>query len=144
MDRDDWGTLALLNAIEGSGRAWNEVHSIPRAGIGDLSLQEGGPFTRYGNPDILDHHSHQNGLDVDMRFVKNNGTEGPLNLVNDPELYDPEATQYLIDQIITNGDIFVIYVNVALSGLEGSVVVNDNSHVDHFHVRIVDPDGTGN
>ena len=59
---DDWGTLALVNTIQGAGRCLNIANFTRRSGILDLSRQRGDSFPP--------HVSHQNGRDVDVRYMR--------------------------------------------------------------------------
>ena len=139
VDTDDWGTLALINMVEGGGRDWRERYPTPRSGIGDMSLQNGGIW--------LPHSSHQNGLDVDIRYVRNDGQELPLNITDHPEDYDTLATVDLMNSLFQNGDCVLIVVSEVCGIIFEDIEVRydtTNVHDNHFHLRIEDPDGTGN
>lgn len=71
-DSDDWGTLSMINVIEQVGREFRRkpcqtfyslADFLPREQPGDMSRQLGGAFSP--------HVEHQNGLDVDVRYVRN-------------------------------------------------------------------------
>jgi murein endopeptidase len=132
-----WGTAALVKEIILLGRWWARTHpKSPRLGIGDLSQPEGG---RFGGPGV-GHLSHQNGLDVDIRLVRADGTEGGAHAGN----YDVELTQDLVDRLVVRGaDLVLIGPSLDLSGPRG-VVMRWPNHDDHLHVRVLDPDGEGN
>lgn len=148
LDSDDWGVLAMINMIEGAERQWLENrHSPPRIGIGDISW--GDPSTQvFGGqfPDN-DHASHENGLDVDARYIRNDGLDTTLNLLTQFALYDASATVQAIQSLFDNGDCVKIYVS-QYSGLifENIDALFDSTgaHDNHFHLRIQDPDGTNN
>lgn len=126
-DTDDWACSDWLIAkIQLIGRRWNRS---PRIGIGDLSLPGGGYFKGHG--------SHQNGLDVDVRYFGSH--EGPLDLTTESgrRLYDRQATQELID-IFCATDPIVIYVDQK-ARLDGSCVQSRSRHHNHFHVRYAAP-----
>ncbi len=140
---DDWGTLELINMIEGAGRDWDaEYNDGSSIGVGDLSygdleyLYFGGPFEPHG--------SHQNGLDVDMRYMRTDGARSGINIALCPDDYDNGKTQDLIDYLEANANINVIYVDMDHAFLSGRYLEHMSGHSDHIHVRIVDPDGTGN
>jgi hypothetical protein len=91
VDHDDWGTLALINMIEAAGRTWSDHNCVPpRINVGDLSwgdtstLEFGGYF--------YPHICHQNGLEVDIRYVRNDGQDESLNVRTQPSLYDLPGT----------------------------------------------------
>lgn len=132
VNTDDWGCLGWsLSKVMTAGAWWSSQYSSPRMGVGDISLATGGYFAP--------HSSHQNGLDVDMRYVRNNGTEGPIDFDGSTSsLYDEDMTQELVTQYCAQGatNIFVD----SRAGLTGSCVQNASGHHNHFHVRFSDPD----
>ncbi len=144
VDTDDWGTLALINGIEGAGRHFHgqdclDAESPTRqpAQVLDMSLRTGGFFPP--------HVSHQNGRDVDLRYLRTDDT-GRLDLREaDSVLYDQLATAQLIQCLISTGRIERILYDSVRTGIFGpaSIMVHDASgaHSNHFHVRITDPDG---
>ncbi len=68
-----WGHDLLVREIVDLGRWWARRHPAgPRLGVGDLSRPSGGPF----HGPVVGHVSHQNGLDVDIRLVRADGSEG--------------------------------------------------------------------
>lgn len=160
QDTDDWGTLHLINMIEMAGRMligdqdhpldeWAITSDNPnytgRYGVLDLSLQYGGIF--------IPHESHQNGLDVDIRYVRTDRTESSFNFDDDPiDDYDYWATMKLIEAIyhgagggVGEGNITTIYCDERPDiAVENFTVEYISGHQHHFHVRIEDPDGTDN
>ena len=129
VDGDDWGTLALINIIELTGL---DFGTSPPMGVGDMSLRTGGY--------MHSHDSHQNGLDVDVRYVRNDGQMASLDLSNsDSVFYDRTATLKLMQYFVNNGNVTVIYVDEGLTGITSndiSVVSDAFDHHHHFHVRI--------
>lgn len=144
IDHDDWGVLHLINMIEGAGRDWyNDIFYSVRMGVGDLSW--GNQYTQQFGGYWWPHDCHQNGLEVDMRYVRNDGIWGSLNVYTQPSLYDQDATVRLMNFLYWNGDVVEIIVSrYAWVGGEVITVDTTTEHDDHFHVRIEDPDGTGN
>jgi hypothetical protein len=132
-DTDDWACSNYsIQKVQGLGLWWNQS---PRIGIGDLSRAGGGGFSP--------HAAHQNGLDVDVRYVRNDGQEAPLNFDANPTQYNQSATQSLVSQFCVLGGASSIFVD-SRANLSASCVVNVSGHNDHFHVRFPDPDGTSN
>lgn len=146
IDTDDWGTLALINMIEGAGRDWYLDNYVPpNINVGDLS--KGNLVSRTFGGYWPPHGCHQNGLEADFRFVRNDSQDIPLDLSDTAQLrfYDPNATWDLINTYLCEyGDITVIYLDTLLSGITGQEVIHDTNHYNHFHVRIADPDGSNN
>ena len=128
-----WGTDALIRELVALGAWWARTHPRqPRLGFGDLSARSGGSL------DL--HHSHENGLDVDIRLPRKDGREGRAN----PGNYDRERTQELVDRLVARGaELILIGPSLDLVGPRG-VVVRWPAHDDHLHVRLPDPDGRGN
>ncbi len=150
IDTDDWGTGHLLRLMEASGRQW--APTIPRMQVGDLSLRLGGFFGDCAG--VADHTFHQNGLDVDIRYLRFNG-EQALNICTQQDLYDVNATVRLLNAIGidngngVNGDAYVefVFVDTACVGFQRPLpdwIRYAPGHQNHFHVRIRDPDGTSN
>jgi hypothetical protein len=133
----EWGTSALVRQVIALGRWWAATHpKQPRLGIGDLSRPHGGTFT---GP-VVGHASHQNGLDVDIRLVRRDGAEAAA----DPSTYDPVLNQLIVDHLVASGaQLVLVGPNTSLHGPSG-VVMPWPAHDDHIHLRIPDPDGTGN
>ena len=130
-----WGTAMLVKQVRSVARWWATAHpGQPRLGIGDLSRETGGPFT---GP-VVGHASHQNGVDVDVRLVRRDGTERAV----DPGTYDRDLTQQLVDRFLAAGATHV-FVGPSLD-LHGPNVMVWPALDDHLHVRFPDPDGTGN
>jgi hypothetical protein len=150
LNMDNWGTLKLIKIIEQVGREWNQLHPTgPRISIGDLSLQGGGRF--YPPPLLHEHDWHQQGVDVDVRYVKNDGGEGPCNINPHPTLDPPDTPQCNFNYINTKKllDLFCkagakeILVD-STSALQNDTYIpgcqvqfDDPAHRHHFHVRII-------
>jgi murein endopeptidase len=133
----EWGTATLVRQVIALGKWWAATHpKQPRLGIGDLSRPHGGPFTGPG----VGHASHQNGLDVDIRLVRRDGAEAAA----DPSTYDPVLNQQIVDHLVASGaQLVLVGPHTGLHGPSG-VVMPWPAHDDHIHLRIPDPDGTGN
>ncbi len=145
-DTDDWGTLELIYMIEAAGREWHS-HNMNAAkfGINDLSYGDLSTMTFGGPWPNSDHWSHQNGLDVDVRYVRKDGNPIGLNIEDNPQDYDTAATSTLFNRFIRNGRVDIIIADTAnLGNISWSGIIHDDDHDDHFHLRIIDPDGTEN
>lgn len=145
IDTDDWGVLALINMIEGAGRRWYaNGQTPPRLTVNDLSRGDASTqqFGGYFGPD---HSCHQNGLEVDVRYVRKDDQEAGLNIAGaDSAQYDTIATCILISYLLTNADVDSIFIDTIHAGMTCPVFRHASDHSDHFHVRILDPDGTNN
>lgn len=102
-------------------------------GVGDISKSGGGSFQP-------DHNEHQNGLDLDVRYIRDDRSEEGVLASN--TAYDPADSQDLVDLFFQYGAVSIL-VNLN-SGITGSGVTQRSDHNDHFHVRFPDPDGTTN
>jgi len=145
IDSDDWGTAHLLFMIEEAARGWHRCeYTPPRICVGDLSWgnKDNQEFGGYFSP----HVCHQNGLEVDIRYVRNDGAEDPLDIsTSDSLFFDEYATGSLINFLIRSADVDLIYIDFNHTTIrrEG-ITYHAKGHSDHFHVRISDPDGTNN
>jgi YVTN family beta-propeller protein len=131
---DNWGTLTMLKMIEAVGRAWLANHpNGPRITINDISKKQGGKFGI--------HDEHQNGLDVDVRYVRNDGSEGVMNFDVNPGDYDQALTEELVNLFIDHGAFKILVDEDGRSGLTpGTIIQLWQGHQHHFHVSIPDPD----
>jgi len=109
LDTDDWGVLAMINMIEGSGRDWYAAgEPPPLINVGDIS--KGNASTQqFGGP--WDHRWHQNGLDLDVRYCRKDGGNSRLNIVDTPNNYDTSGTARLMNTLFDNGDFMLIVVS---------------------------------
>ena len=116
-----------------AGMAWDAAEWIPRIGVGRISVQGGGP-TGIGV-------SHQNGLDVDVRYVRSDGQEAPFEFSVEgpwPE-YDQNATQELVDFFVELGATLLFWDDRAGLSAPG-VGQHWPGHHNHLHVRFENPD----
>ncbi|MFQ6008664.1 MAG: hypothetical protein ACE5K8_06900 [Candidatus Zixiibacteriota bacterium] len=147
VDTDDWGVLHLINMIEGAGGDWYDYYAAtkPYIGVGDLSW--GDEYSESFGGYFYPHVCHQNGLEVDIRYVRNDTLHVGLDIATADSIYfDEEKTGKLIDFLIAHANVDSIYVDAIHSSLDtiADFIVHKGGHSDHFHVKIVDPDGTGN
>ncbi|HJS67716.1 MAG TPA: penicillin-insensitive murein endopeptidase [Nitrospiraceae bacterium] len=141
LDSDDWGGAeAAISLIQTVGAQWFQSHPIPRMGIVDISRENGGPFPPHGE--------HQNGLDIDIRYVRKSGIEGPLDLAvksQKKNWYDRALTIELMRKFAANGSLSRILVSplseISSADVPGVNIVQVSGHDNHFHVSLVDPDG---
>jgi lysozyme family protein len=118
-----YGTASTIAALYEVGRIWRLRRAAPRVGVGDISLRGGG--------DIDGHASHETGRDVDLRPMKNDGTEGPVTWKQ--AKYSHSLTQELIDIIYANGVVMVKVIGFNDPNIQGCV--NWVNHDNHLHVR---------
>jgi penicillin-insensitive murein endopeptidase len=127
-----YGTDRLVRIVLEVSRDFRLAHpDAPRIGVGDLSRPRGGGFgPRFGWPG---HASHQNGLDVDIYYPRQDGIErAPLH----PKAIDRPLSQDLVDRFVEAGAQFV-FVGFRV-GLRGPrrIVQRIPRHENHLHVRI--------
>lgn len=152
-----WGTLPLVNMIQKSAADLaTKYPGRDRLQVEDLSAKEGG--------DIDGHASHENGLDVDLGYMKANGVEhdpvktGQMyapSMVNGntvSENFDVERNWELMKALHRHGDVQRIFVDQVIKNklceyakskneYKSSVEVlrslrHVENHADHLHVRI--------
>ncbi len=122
-----WGTAETIQAIKEVGNIWSKRGSRPRIGIGDISLNGGGP--------ISGHASHQKGVDIDILPVRNDGTEGDVTWQSGA--YSRSLTQELIDLFYANSTVAVNLIFFNDANTEG--VQPWPNHDNHLHVRLFVP-----
>lgn len=130
-----WGTQHTIDTLlEVFARYVEEEPFAARVGVEDISRPRGGIFDeRYGG---LGHSSHQNGIDVDVSYPREDGLE--LG-VSDPSEVDLERSQLLVDLFVKAGARYVfVGPRLPLSGRRG-VVQKLRHHDDHLHVRLPCP-----
>lgn len=135
VDSDDWATLALAGCLEAVAREWRETGMTLY--VNDLSRRRGGSFRP-------PHISHQNGLDADLRYLRTDNRNLPLDIRDNPDRYDALATRALFELIIRTCDVKLVLTDLANLGftndeLPGPVVIQAPGHSNHFHLRLKKP-----
>ena len=122
-------TIRTLLGILADYRAANP--GAPRVGIGDLSRPRGGGFgRRFGG---LGHASHQNGLDVDLYYPRDDGLELAPESVAD---VNRELSRDLVRRFVRSGAVYVfVGPRTKLRRGPKGVVQTLIHHDDHMHVR---------
>jgi len=138
---DDFATLSTIQAIERVGREWNLLPGLtvnvprPRISIGDMCDRDGG----YWRPGI---GGHENGLELDIRYVRSDGAESNYTFNPQPphpEGYSKDETQRLTDLLCKAGAKRILADSEAnLIAHYGCNISDPGAHEDHFHVRFVD------
>lgn len=125
-----FGLSQTIQALQVIGAAWQQANPQgPRLGIGDISLKGGGLMSP--------HKSHQKGVDVDIRPVRNDGREASVNYQSPS--YSRALTQELVNLIRSNGVLPVRYIFFNDSVV--SEVTPWPGHNDHLHVRFTGSPG---
>jgi murein endopeptidase len=122
-------TVRSLLAVLADYRVANP--GAPRVGIADLSRTEGGPFgRRFGG---LGHASHQNGLDVDLYYPRDDGLELPPASVSE---INRTLSADLVRRFVGARAVFVfVGPNTKLRSGPRKIVQNLVHHDDHMHIR---------
>jgi hypothetical protein len=121
-----FGTEELVRTLLTVIREYRDAHAeAPRVVIGDMSRKGGGPLDQ--------HHSHQNGLDVDIYYPRlDHRPEEPTSIGQ----IDVRLAQDLVDRFVAAGAEFVfVGPSTPLIG-PPSVVQKLANHDNHMHVRI--------
>ncbi len=117
-----WGKPELVYGILRAGQAWAQQGRGPRLGVGDISLENGGP--------ISGHKSHQRGIDADCRPMRNDGKE--LAITIQEPAYDRARTQAILTLLARNTQVDVVFFNDRNVQPSTPLVNHDN----HFHLRV--------
>ncbi|MEP7342386.1 MAG: penicillin-insensitive murein endopeptidase [Acidobacteriota bacterium] len=130
-DSRRYGQFETIQALKAIGAAWAKTHPLaPRIVISDISKRGGGKFPP--------HVSHQTGLDIDIRLMRNDGKEDGTNYR--ATTYSRALTQELVNLIRANGVLPVEYIFFNDPAVTG--VSNQSGHNDHLHVRFCAPGNT--
>jgi hypothetical protein len=127
-----------VRAMEAVGRAWAARHPHgPRMRVGGIGNVYGGPLQRGVDKDgrPLFHKSHETGLDVDVRPMRQDGREADVTIFE--KHYSRELTSELIRLFQTQLElpVHVIFFNDPLvPGVQAQ-----EGHHNHFHVRFQMP-----
>jgi murein endopeptidase len=127
-----WGTDRLVATVQDVLAEVRGRHpELPRLAIGDLSRPSGGRFGR--TKDFIGHASHQNGLDVDIYYPRDDRRKGKPRTVDQ---VSRRGAQLLVDAFVDAGAQYVfVGLNVGLTG-PPKVVQAIAHHDDHLHVRL--------
>jgi peptidoglycan hydrolase-like protein with peptidoglycan-binding domain len=123
----DWGTAAAIGQVEAA--AANVVGlGHGRVAIGDIGHEHGG--------DIAGHESHERGLDVDVRPMRQAKDQCRWGGSWRASTYDRAATRDLVRAIraTAKGHIKIIFFNDPVLIREG-LVTWYSGHDDHLHIR---------
>ncbi len=153
----NWGHPSLIRYIERFAKDAKEKDGWPGLLVGDLSMPRGGPMP-YG------HKSHQVGLDVDIWYrpapdrelsAKEREQIPMESFLSDPghvnpKMWTPEYEK-LLRRAVSYPEVTRIFVNPAIKKWLCETVKDDRNflskitpimgHNDHFHVRLVCPQG---
>jgi murein endopeptidase len=127
-----YGTDRLVRVVLRILREYAAAHPrAPRVGVGDLSRPRGGDFgPRFGLPG---HVSHQNGLDVDVYYPREDGRERAPRGAQD---VDRRLAQALVNLFARAGaDLVFVGPNTGLTGAP-RIVQPLARHDNHLHVRL--------
>jgi murein endopeptidase len=130
-----WGSQRLLRTVRSVLAAYARRHpDAPPVLVGDLSRRRGGDFgPRFGG---VGHVSHQNGLDVDVYYPRN---DGRLRAPRRPGQVDVAAAQELVDAFVEAGAVNV-FVGPSLRLRGPAKIVSPLAyHDDHLHARLRAP-----
>lgn len=118
-----WGTPRLVYGIQRvASRFASRYPNAGRLGIGDISLQNGGP--------IAGHASHRNGVDVDVTPLRNDGGEARVTIHQ--SAYSRTLTQAVLDLFVAELPVRLIFFNDSRTRHTQRWPNHDN----HFHLRI--------
>ena len=129
-DEFQWGKQSTVDAAIRTAAAWDVVHPNRPFSIGQISLKFGGDFPP--------HNSHKTGLDVDVRPVRKDGQNLPVDMSQSQ--YHRGLTVELIDLWWTNAPVQLVYFNDQ-TVIAAHLSIHCAGHDDHFHVRLRVKDG---
>lgn len=118
-----YGTAQTIAFIKDLGRTWASTHpNDPVIQVGEISKQGGGP--------LPPHKSHQQGIDFDLRYMRNDGRVGLTTTTS--ATYSQPLTQDLVNILRGTGQVQFLFSND--SGLTG--INFEANHYRDLHVRL--------
>src|SRR5215813_4252212 len=129
-DEFQWGQQTTIDAALRTANAWDVLHPNHAFSIGQISKKGGGHFPP--------HHSHKHGLDIDVRPLRKDGKNLPVDMSESQ--YDRALTTELIDLWWTNAPVQLVYFNDQ-TVINAGLSIHCAGHNDHFHVRVRIKDG---
>ncbi len=123
----NWGTAAAIGQLQAAAKAF-AARGQGRISVGDVSREHGG--------DIPLHATHEVGLDVDIRPIRDAGDQCTWGTNFHWSTYDRAATRRLVKLIraAAPGHVKLIYFNDPVLIREGLTTWYPG-HDDHLHVR---------
>lgn len=126
-----YGLPETIRALQAIAAAWQRAHPQgPLIETGDISFQGGGPMPP--------HKSHNRGVDIDIRLMRNDGRGGGTTFR--ASSYSRALTQELVNLIRANGLLtvkLIFFNDPAVTG-----VTDQAGHDNHLHVRFCAPGDT--
>ena len=133
---NQYGRSEAILALQWIAREWQRKHpNGPKLYIGPISKRGGGTLCY---SDGMCHAEHKDGLDIDIRPVRNDQSKGGLTF-NDPS-YSRQLTQEFVDLAWSNRCVPVekiLFNDPAVSRVNYS-----SGHDDHLHVSFRAPSGS--
>lgn len=126
--RGKWATKSTKSNLSKAGILINSEGL--EAGLGDISLKNGGPYVSILDNNSLVHRSHQTGLAADTRLIRTDGKRLPCNYKS-PK-YDRGATEFLITCLRKSG-VRLLYFNDPEVINKYSFVKSCPGHANHLH-----------
>ncbi len=120
---DDWGTANVIAQLLKVARDWYYQVGSPRIGISDTSREHGGYFPP--------HQTHRDGLDTDIRILRNDGKEASTKWYWSS--YSRSLTRLLLQMLWDTGMVSRVLFNDPTLINEGLCTYYDG-HDDHLHV----------
>lgn len=111
----------MVTALMRVASEWQRIDDR-RFGVGDISLA--------GGVKTPDHKTHRSGLEVDIRPLRKDGSEKPVNWRDGQ--YDREGTAKLIELFRRFANVKLVYFN----GTGIPLVKKCKGHDDHLHVEL--------
>lgn len=132
-----WGTPKMIYGIMRAGKQWatlprqqGRAVRSPVLGIGEISLQEGGP--------ISGHVSHQKGVDTDVRLARNDGQNAPTSMKPGSPTRGAYSQQFTAEAVNLFSQIPATLILLNDRDVPKTTWDRKGNHYDHFHVRIAE------
>lgn len=116
-----YGTVGAIETLKDVGRScFLNLPTLP-FGIGDISLEHGGPMPP--------HQTHQNGRQADIRPLRTDGLPAPVSITD--STYSRERTQLLVKSFLAHRNVHrILFNDTAIKGVHFFP-----GHHNHLHVE---------
>ena len=129
-DSDKWIFPDAINALMKLGEMMREKGL--EIGVGDISLEGGGPFFEYGSLKKLSHQTHKEGKDIDIRPIRKDRKRLPVTWKSSS--YDMKSTHELI-KLAKEVGFKWIYFNDPIIDANYEWVLSCRGHNNHLHLH---------
>jgi hypothetical protein len=132
VSNEMWGTASMVGQFRAAADSWIARGGKGRVAVGDVSREHGG--------NISGHSTHEEGLDVDVRPMRDDGNQCGAKTQWSWATYNRDATRRFVQEIHkrAQGRVKLVWFNDPVLIREG-LVQHARGHDNHLHIRYCEP-----